>query len=107
MTELVKQQGYLVVDAQVVAPPSSTVLLRMDCEYPCSGQIDITQVLQSVASGDWQRMAFPLSCFVDRGAQLDRLSSPAVIFTEGTLTMRVSEVALRAQLPSGAKELCP
>jgi hypothetical protein len=30
-----------------------------------------------------------------------------VIFTEGTLTMRVSEVALRAQLPSGAKELCP
>ena len=107
MTELVKQQGYLVVDAQVVAPPSATVLLRMDCEYPCSGQIDITEVLQSVASGDWQRMAFPLSCFVDRGAQLDRLSSPAVIFTEGTLTMRVSEVALRAQLPSGAKELCP
>jgi beta-glucosidase len=107
MTELVKQQGYLVVDAQVVAPPSTTVLLRMDCEYPCSGQIDITEVLQSVASGDWQRMAFPLSCFVDRGAQLDRLSSPAVIFTEGTLTMRVSEVALRAQLPSDAKELCP
>ena len=107
MTGLVKQQGYLVVDAQVVEPPSSTVLLRMDCEYPCSGQIDITEVLQAASPDTWTRMAFPLSCFVDRGAELNRLSSPAVIFTEGSLTMRVSEVALRAQLPTGAKELCP
>jgi len=107
MTGLVKQQGYLVVDAQVVEPPSSTVLLRMDCEYPCSGQIDITEVLQAASPDTWTRMAFPLSCFVDRGAELNRLSSPAVIFTEGSLTMRVSEVALRTQLPTGAKELCP
>ena len=107
MTGLVKQQGYLVVDAQVVELPSSTVLLRMDCEYPCSGQIDITEVLQAASPDTWTRMAFPLSCFVDRGAELNRLSSPAVIFTEGSLTMRVSEVALRTQLPTGAKELCP
>jgi beta-glucosidase len=107
MTELAKEQGYLVIDAQVVEPPSFPVLLRMDCEYPCSGQIDITEVLKSIPPQSWQRMAFPLSCFVEHGAQLERLSSPAVIFTEGALKLRISEVALRAQLPSGAKELCP
>jgi beta-glucosidase len=107
VTDLAQEEGYLVIDAQVVESPSATVLLRMDCEYPCTGQIDITEILRSASKQDWQRMAFPLSCFVDRGAQLDRLSSPAVIFTEGAMKLRISEVALRAQLPSDAKEMCP
>ena len=107
MTGLAKEQGYLVIDAQVVEPPTASVLLRMDCEYPCSGQIDITEILQTAPKDNWQRMAFPLSCFVKQGAELERLSSPAVIFTEGTLKLRISEVAMRAGLPSGARELCP
>ena len=107
MTGLAKEQGYLVIDAQVVEPPTASVLLRMDCEYPCSGQIDITEILQTAPKDNWQRMAFPLSCFVKQGAELERLSSPAVIFTEGTLKLRISEVAMRAELPSGARELCP
>ena len=107
MTGLAKEQGYLVIDAQVVEPPTASVLLRMDCEYPCSGQIDITEIFQTAPKDNWQRMAFPLSCFVKQGAELERLSSPAVIFTEGTLKLRISEVAMRAELPSGARELCP
>jgi beta-glucosidase len=107
MTGLAKEQGYLVIDAQVVEPPTASVLLRMDCEYPCTGQIDITEILQTAPKDNWQRMAFPLSCFVKQGAELERLSSPAVIFTEGTLKLRISEVAMRAELPSGARELCP
>ena len=107
MTGLAKEQGYLVIDAQVVEPPTASVLLRMDCEYPCAGQINITEILQTAPRDNWQRMAFPLSCFVKQGAELERLSSPAVIFTEGTLKLRISEVAMRAELPSGARELCP
>ena len=107
ITNLANQQGYLVIDAQVVEPPSSQVLLRMDCVYPCSGQIDISEVLRSESLQNWRRMAFPLNCFVERGAQLDRLSSPAVIFTDGSLKMRINEVALKAELPADAEELCP
>ncbi len=107
VTELAALQGYLVIDVQVVDAPSSQVLLRMDCEYPCAGQIDITRALQSASGGSWQKLAVPLSCFAEQGAQLDRLSSPAVVFTDGSLKIRISEVALRAELPADANELCP
>ena len=104
---LASQKGYLVVDAQVVEPPSSLVSLRMDCTYPCNGEVDLTKLLQDGSLLQWQVVAIPLSCFADRGADLSKLSSPAVLFTEGSMTVRISEVSLRTDIPAGAIEFCP
>ena len=104
---LASQKGYLVVDAQVVEPPSSLVSLRMDCTYPCNGEVDLTKLLQDGSLLQWQVVAIPLSCFADRGADLSNLSSPAVLFTEGSMTVRISEVSLRTDIPAGAIEFCP
>ena len=104
---LASQKGYLVIDAQVVEPPSSLVSLRMDCTYPCNGEVDLTKLLQDGSLLQWQVVAIPLSCFADRGADLSKLSSPAVLFTEGSMTVRVSEVSLRTDIPAGAIEFCP
>ena len=104
---LASQQGYLVIDAQLVTAPTSNVALRMDCEYPCAGEVDLTRVLKEAPLSQWQMLAIPLSCFVERGADLSKLSSPAVLVTDGTLKLRISEVALRSGRPAGAIELCP
>ncbi len=104
---LASQKGYLVIDAQVVEPPSSLVSLRMDCTYPCNGEVDLTKLLQDGSLLQWQVVAIPLSCFADRGADLSKLSSPAVLFTEGSMTVRVSEVSLRTDIPAEAIEFCP
>ena len=104
---LASQKGYLVIDAQVVEPPSSLVSLRMDCTYPCNGEVDLTKLLQDGSLLQWQVVAIPLSCFADRGADLSKLSSPAVLFTEGSMTVRISEVSLRTDIPAGAIEFCP
>ncbi len=104
---LASQKGYLVIDAQVVEPPSSLVSLRMDCTYPCNGEVDLTKLLQDGSLLQWQVVAIPLSCFADRGADLSNLSSPAVLFTEGSMTVRISEVSLRTDIPAGAIEFCP
>ena len=95
------------IDAQVVESPSSLVSLRMDCTYPCSGEVDLTKLLQDAPLLQWQIVAIPLSCFADRGADLSQLSSPAVLFTEGSMRVRISEVSLRTDLPAGAIEFCP
>jgi beta-glucosidase len=104
---LASQQGYLVIDAQLVTAPTSNVALRMDCEYPCAGEVDLTRVLEEAPLSQWQMLAIPLSCFVERGADLSKLSSPAVLVTDGALKLRISEVALRSGRPAGAIELCP
>jgi beta-glucosidase len=107
VSALASQNGYLVIDIQVAEPPSSAVTLRMDCTYPCNGEVDLTKLLQDAPLLQWEIVAIPLSCFADRGANLSQLSSPAVLFTEGSMTVRISEVALRADLPTGAIEFCP
>ena len=107
VSALAAQKGYLVIDAQVAESPSSRVSLRMDCSYPCSGEVDLTQLLQDAPLLQWQIVAIPLSCFAERGANLNQLSSPAVLFTEGSMKVRISEVALRSDLPTGAIEFCP
>lgn len=107
VSALAAQNGYLVIDAQVAESPSSPVSLRMDCTYPCNGEVDLTKLLQDAPLLEWQIVAIPLSCFADRGANLSQLSSPAVLFTEGSMKVRISEVALRADLPTGAIEFCP
>ena len=107
VSALAAQNGYLVIDAQVAESPSSAVSLRMDCTYPCNGEVDLTKLLQDAPLLEWQIVAIPLSCFADRGANLSQLSSPAVLFTEGSMKVRISEVALRADLPTGAIEFCP
>lgn len=104
---LASQQGYLVIDAQLVTAPTSKVALRMDCEYPCTGEVDLTRVLEDAPLLRWQMFAIPLGCFVERGADLSKLSSPAVLVTDGALKLRISEVALRSGRPAGAIELCP
>jgi beta-glucosidase len=106
VSALAAQKGYLVIDAQVAESPSSRVSLRMDCSYPCSGEVDLTQLLQDAPLLQWQIVAIPLSCFAERGANLNQLSSPAVLFTEGSMKVRISEVALRSDLPTGAIEFC-
>jgi beta-glucosidase len=92
---------------QVVEPPRSDVTLRVDCDYPCSGEIDLTATLAGAPTKQWRVYAIPLSCFAEKGADLTKVSSPAVVTTNAAMTLRISEIALRVTMPADAVQICP
>jgi beta-glucosidase len=107
LSSITSRGGYLVLDMQVVEPPRSDVTLRVDCDYPCSGEIDLTATLAGAPTKHWQIYAIPLSCFAEKGADLTKVSSPAVVTTNAAMTLRISEIALRLTMPAGAVQICP
>ena len=107
LSSITSRGGYLVLDMQVVEPPRSDVTLRVDCDYPCSGEIDLTATLAGAPTKHWQIYAIPLSCFAEKGADLTKVSSPAVVTTNAAMTLRISEIALRVTMPAGAVQICP
>lgn len=107
LSSITSRGGYLVLDMQVVEPPRSDVTLRVDCDYPCSGEIDLTATLAGAPTKQWRVYAIPLSCFAEKGADLTKVSSPAVVTTNAAMTLRISEIALRVTMPAGAVQICP
>ena len=107
LSSITSRGGYLVLDMQVVELPQSDVTLRVDCDYPCSGEIDLTATLAGAPTKQWQVYAIPLSCFAEKGADLTKVSSPAVVTTNAAMTLRISEIALRVTMPADAVQICP
>ena len=93
--------GALSFDIRLLKKPTEQVLLRMDCGYPCSGQIDITSILSEAALSDWQKLAFPMECFAQLGVDSSKVNTPFLLATTGELAFEISEVVL-AETPDGA-----
>jgi beta-glucosidase len=84
--------GALVFDARVTTPPSGAVKARVDCEYPCKGEIDVTAALHALPVNTWTEVAIPLKCFSDQGAEFDNVNTPFLLFTEGTFTLALANI---------------
>jgi beta-glucosidase len=84
--------GALVFDARVSTPPGGAVKARVDCVYPCGGEIDVTQALQALPANTWTEVAIPLQCFADKGADMTNVNTPLLLFTEGALELSVANI---------------
>ena len=93
--------GALSFDIRLLKKPTEQVLLRMDCGYPCSGQIDITSILSEAALSHWQKLAFPMECFAQLGVDSSKVNTPFLLATTGELAFEISEVVL-AETPDSA-----
>ena len=93
--------GALSFDIRLLKKPTEQVLLRMDCGYPCSGQMDITSILSEAALSDWQKLAFPMECFAQLGVDSSKVNTPFLLATTGELAFEISEVVL-AETPDSA-----
>ena len=80
--------GALSFDIRLLKKPTEQVLLRMDCGYPCSGQMDITSILSAAKLSDWQKLAFPMECFAQLGVDSSKVNTPFLLATTGELGFR-------------------
>ena len=61
LSELHAAGGVLSMVLQLEEAPAGAVMLRMDCEYPCTGALDVSTMLRDRAIGEWQRVSIPLT----------------------------------------------
>ena len=88
-------------------PPVGEVRLRMDCSYPCTGELSMTSAMESAVAGEWQRMNIPLSCLENAGAKLNRVNVPFLLTTDKPFSISLNEVSVLENLPAEGLRVCP
>jgi beta-glucosidase len=78
--------GALVFNVRSSAPPTTAVKTRIDCVYPCFGELDLTSAYAAVSDGNWHELAVPLSCFAAQGTDFANVTTPFLVFTDGLWT---------------------
>jgi beta-glucosidase len=107
LSELHAAGGVLNMVLQLEEAPAGAVMLRMDCEYPCTGALDVSAMLRDRAIGEWQRVSIPLDCFAAAGADFKRITTPFLLATDSALSLRISEISLLTQAPAMTLVSCP
>ncbi len=95
ITPLANDDAVLSFNVKVDTPPAQPVALRMDCNYPCFGQLDITELLTSLPLQRWQTVAVDLQCFAQQGARLSEINTPFLLSTKGEMELELSDIAIK------------
>ncbi|MEM8695464.1 MAG: exo 1,3/1,4-beta-D-glucan glucohydrolase [Pseudomonadota bacterium] len=95
----------LEVTWRVIQAPSRSVSLMMACGDNCAGQWEIGGLLGVLPTAEWTTTSFPLSCFADRGADVERISTPFALRTAGALELDIARIALGSG--NEARQACP
>jgi beta-glucosidase len=94
MRQLEMADGALTFEMRMLKRPTEPVTLRMDCGWPCSGELDITTILAKSPAAEWQRLAFPMKCFAQLGVDSSKVNTPFLLATTGELSFELSHVVL-------------
>jgi beta-glucosidase len=88
----------LVMIFKIDKRPKGKVTLRMDCGWPCRGELNITRILRSIPEGQPVRIGVPLACFEKVGVNLTRVNSPFVLVSSKPFALTIADVRLTAKI---------
>jgi beta-glucosidase len=84
----------LVITMRLDTPPTANVDIGMACGTGCAGRVALTPLLGQLTPGRWTRVAVPLKCFEQAGADLKRVTGVLELGTAGAFSLAFSRVAL-------------
>ena len=94
----------LVLSLRLHKAPNGRVDLGMACGPECGGTVRVDHRTGEVPQGTWSRLAIPLKCFSNAGADMGKITTGFSVRTAGTLDMAISRVALGTE--SDAQVAC-
>jgi beta-glucosidase len=101
LTNLKSRNGALMMEFKVDQHPMGVVTQRMDCGWPCSGAIDMTEFFNSVPEGQLSRVGISLQCFDKLGVDLSKVTSPLVLVSEEPFVVTIRDVRI---VPDASQE---
>src|SRR5467141_1828685 len=84
--------GALVLDAIVGQSPAGSLKMRVDCVWPCLGEVDATRLFRSLPTGVRQTVKIPLQCFAAAGTDMVIVNTPLLLYTEGAFQLSFANV---------------
>ena len=88
----------LVFDYRVDSPPTSEVMLGMECRagsaQACRGELPFAQQLREAPRGEWRQARILLSCFQQRGVDMRAVTAPFSISSAGALQLGIANIRL-------------
>jgi len=98
ITPLRDEGAALVMIFKIDKRPKGKVTLRMDCGWPCRGELNITRILRSIPEDQPVRIGVPLTCFEKVGVNLSRVNSPFVLVSSKPFALTIADVRLTAEI---------
>jgi beta-glucosidase len=95
----------LVLTLRIAQRPTSRVDLGMACGAGCSGFVQLDPALARSPANEWRRIAVPLKCFGQAGADMKQIRTALSLRTTGSLDLAVQRVALGTE--ADQKVPCP
>ena len=106
LSKLAEEGGALVMEMRVSEQPTAPVSLRMDCGYPCSGEMDISPMLAGLLPNVWKRVAYPLACFENAGTDMSAVDVPFLLVTAGNLGFDLAEISINDEFDDAELQAC-
>lgn len=106
LSALGANEGALMMTFKVDKHPEGVVTQRMDCGWPCSGSIDMTDFFSSVPEGQWSNVGISLSCFAKIGVELKKVTSPLVLVSQEAFTLTINDARVVPNAPENSLINC-
>ena len=106
ISEYLDSQSSLQFLVKITQAPVSKVQLGMLCGEQCRATIEISQQLQALNTNTWQTFSLDLACLVAAGADLDSVTAPFIIETDGAMQLSVASVAIQPHSATTAMISC-
>jgi len=90
--------GYLLADAALAfdvivgQAPQGNVKVRVDCGYPCTGELDMTSALAALPLNTRSTLKIPLACFAGKGTDFQSVDTPFLVFTDKPLVATFADI---------------
>lgn len=97
-----KDAAALTFDVKVNTQPKESVMVGMDCGYPCRAEYEIGMSLRKLKKGAWTSFPIPLNCLQSSNFDLSKINGVFLISTSGKLDLSIANIRLE-KLPEGAK----
>lgn len=97
-TNTIDRQDYLNADSALVFDtivhhaPEGLVKVRVDCSYPCIGELDGTTLFRGLSPESKHTVKIPLSCFAAKGTDYSLINTPFLVFTDKAFTASFANI---------------
>ncbi len=99
LSQLAVNNGALMMTFKVDKHPVGTITQRMDCGWPCSGSIGMTDFFSSIPEGQWSTVGISLECFSKVGVDLNKVTSPLVLVSKEPFVITFNDVRVVPNAP--------
>ena len=106
LTPFARAEGVLVFDLRIDSNRPEHLVVRMECGWPCSGEVDLAPVLTTPSTNQWRTISIDLACFSRAGSDLSRSERPFVLFSQSRQVLSFANVRLSRFAAKSADIAC-